>query len=132
MDKIIAEVEAIGSGTDRTTGSFPVLISWKNNSGENMRSGLSAKVSINTVDETKQIIIPSSAIVIRNRKKSVIVEENNKSVIKPIETGETLGGHSVILNGLEKDEILIVSALSSLGDDYSVETTIVGTTGEWR
>ncbi|MBI9097924.1 MAG: efflux RND transporter periplasmic adaptor subunit [Spirochaetaceae bacterium] len=131
-ETIDAEVEAIGTGTDPSTGSFPVLISWDNKPGLNMRSGLSGRVRINTLDETNQIIIPSSAIVIRDRKESVIVAEDNKTRIKPIEKGEALGGHSVVVSGLEKGEILIVSALSSLGNDYSVEPTIVGTTGEWR
>lgn len=129
---IEAKVEAIGAGTDLETGSFPVLIRWENNAGDQLRSGLSAKVSIQTIDETKQIIIPSSAIVMREGKESVIVDENDKSVIRPIEIGETLGGYSVVSKGLEKDEILIVSALSSLGMDYPIKSTIVGTTGDWR
>ncbi|MDA3809327.1 MAG: efflux RND transporter periplasmic adaptor subunit [Spirochaetaceae bacterium] len=129
---IEAEVQAIGMGSDQTTGSIPVTITWKNKEGSLLRSGLSARVEIKTKDDENKISIPSSAIVVRDRKKSVIISEKNKSIIKIIETGESLGGHTVILSGLEEGEVLIVSALSSLGNNNSIETSIVGTTGDWR
>lgn len=129
---IEAEVLAIGMGSDQATGSFPVTISWENKKSSSLRSGLSARVEIKTRDEENKIIIPSSAIVVRNRRKSVIISEKNKSIIKTIETGESLGGHTVIINGLKEGDVLIVSALSSLGNNYSIETTIIGKTGEWQ
>ena len=131
-NEISAFVEAIGSGTESATGSFPVLITWKNNNMEDMRSGLSAQVNIKTKEDDSSIIIPSSAIVVRNRKRAVLIAKNDKSQIKYIETGETLGGHTIVNSGINEGDKLIVSALSSLGEDYSIETTIVGTTGEWR
>lgn len=125
-------VTAIGSGSDPTTGSFPLLLTWKNDQEQKMRSGLSARVEIETDKEYKNIIIPSSAIVNRDRVKSVILEDNGKTVIRSIKTGESLGGQTVVTVGLEQGEILIVSALSSLGDNYPVITSVIGTTGEWR
>lgn len=127
-----ADVQAIGSGSDPATGSFPLLLTWKSDQVTNMRSGLSARVRIETEDENKSIVIPSSAIVIRDRVKSVILEVEGKTVIRPIKTGENLGGQTLVTEGLEQDEILIVSALSSLGDNYPVTTSVIGTTGEWR
>jgi len=127
-----ASVSAIGSGSDPATGSYPVLITWKNEENREMRSGFSAKVEIATTGNNNKIIIPSSAIVIRNRIESVILAIDGKAVVRKIIRGETLGGHTVITDGLNIGDILIVSALSSLGEDYPVETSLIGKTGEWR
>lgn len=131
-EDINATVQAIGSGSDSSTGSFPVLLSWNNKTSSSIRSGLSAKVQIKTLEKNRSIIIPSSAIVIRNRKRAVIIAQEEKSLLRFIETGESLGGHTVVNSGLDEGELLIVSALSSLGEDYEVKTTVVGTTGDWR
>ncbi len=127
-----ANVTAIGTGSDPATGSFPLLLTWKNDQEQTLRSGLSARVQIVTDVENKNIVIPSSAIINRDRVKSVILEDNGKTVIRSIKTGESLGGQTVILEGLAEGEILIVSALSSLGDNYPVAASVIGTTGEWR
>jgi RND family efflux transporter MFP subunit len=127
-----AEVEAIGSGSDSSTGSFPLLIKWNEGIDESMRSGLSARVLMENTREEPSILVPSSAIIVRNRKPSVLVALEGRAVLKEIVPGESLGGNTLIEEGLEVGEKLIVSALSSLGDGYFVEMTEVGKTGEWK
>lgn len=131
-EPVKAMVEAIGAGSDTRTGSFPVLLTWENFNNGAMRSGLSAKVLLENTRERERIVIPSSAIVIRNRRKSVFLAEGDKAVLREITTGESLGGHTVIEEGIETGEYLIVSALTSLSDGFPVETTIAGETGDWR
>lgn len=129
---IEGKVEAIGTGSDDRTGSFPVQIVWVNRLDDSVRSGLTARVLMENTREAKRIIIPSSAIVIRDRKTSVILAEGGKSSIREIVTGESLGGHTVVESGLKEGDLLIVSALTSLGNNYAVETTLAGKTGEWQ
>lgn len=130
--KVEAVVEAIGSGSDSSTGSFPVLITWDKGIDDSMRSGLSARVLMENTKEEPHILIPSSAIIVRNRKPSVFVAREGRAVLIQIVPGEALGGNTLIEDGLEGGEKLIVSALSSLKDGSFVETTEFGKTGEWR
>lgn len=127
-----AVVAAIGTGSESATGSFPVIITWKSNIDDTMRSGLSAKVLMENTAEEPQIIIPSSALIVRNRKESVITAVDGRAVIKEVVTGESLGGNTVVKEGLAPGEKLVVSALSSLGDNYLIETSEIGKTGDWR
>ncbi|MBB6479361.1 efflux RND transporter periplasmic adaptor subunit [Spirochaeta isovalerica] len=131
-DPVEAVVDSIGSGSESSTGSFPVIITWDNRIDDTMRSGLSAQVLMANTVEKPQIIIPSSALVVRDRKQSVIVAEEGRSVVKEVVTGESLGGNTVVLEGLSVGEKLVVSALSSLGDNYFIEPTEIGKTGDWR
>lgn len=131
-EPISAVVEAIGAGSESTTGSFPVLVTWENKDNGSMRSGLSAKVLIENRKEIEEIVIPSSALVVRDRKTSVIIAQDGQTVIREVETGEALGGHTIVKEGLDVGELLIVSALSSLGNGNEVETSLAGKTGDWR
>lgn len=131
-EPIEATVEAVSSGSESTTGSFPVLITWENRDNGSMRSGLSAKVLIENRNEAEEIVIPSSAIVVRDRKTSVILAEEGRTLIREVVPGRALGGHTIIESGLDIGDKLIVSALSSLGNGFVVETTIAGKTGDWR
>jgi membrane fusion protein (multidrug efflux system) len=127
-----AVVEAVGSGSDPGTGSFPVLITWDNPGSDDLRSGISARVTIATSEENQPIVIPSSALVIRDRKQAVFVVEGSTSRIRPVETGDVLGGRTIVSSGLSEGDVLIISALSALGDGYEILATSAGTTGEWR
>jgi len=131
-EPVEGQVSALGMGSDNLTGSFPVIITWDQGIDESIRSGLTAGVSIPNTREEPRIMVPSSAIIIRNRRPSVIVAEEGKAVIKEVVPGEALGGHRVIEEGLSVGELLIVSALNSLGDGALIEPTLRGTTGEWK
>lgn len=127
-----AVVEAIGAASESRTGSFPVIISWDNPYNGSMRSGLSAKVLIKNTRETEQIIVPSSSLVTRDRKSSLFVAIEGKAQLKEVVTGESLGGHTVIREGVDSGDQLIISAITSLSDGYPVEVSLVGDTGGWR
>lgn len=131
-EPISAVVEAIGSGSESTTGSFPVLVTWENEGNGSMRSGLSAKVLIENRRESEEIVIPSSALVVRDRKISVILARDGRTLIREVVIGKALGGHTIVKEGLEVGDLLVVSALSSLGNGNEVETSLAGKTGDWR
>lgn len=130
--EFLGEVSAIGSGADENTGSFPVIVSWDNNQIKKIRSGFSANVKIETKGENNQIIIPVNALVIRNRDEGVFIEENGRAFFKRVKKGLLYGGRIVIEEGLNPGENLIVSGLSSIGNEYPVEAITVGDTGDWE
>jgi len=131
-EPIQATIEAVGAGSVTTTGSYPVIITWENTENGSIRSGLSARAIMKNSREEDKIIIPSTALIVRDRKASVIVAEEGRTRIKEVDPGDSLGGNTIITSGLEGGELLIVSALSALGDNYPIEISPIGKTGDWR
>lgn len=125
-------VVAIGSGSDPTTGSFPVIITWDSNGTKDLRSGMTGRVKIETKESLLTTIIPSSAIIQRDRVEGVFIEEGGFAKMSPIEVSDSFGGMVVINRGAELGDRVIISGLSSLGDGYRVIPTLAGNTGDWK
>ncbi len=127
-----AVITAVGAGSNPETGSFQVIAEWENKSNGKILTGSSASAAIKTKDEKNHIIIPSSAVTVRNGLPSVFTEENGKAVLKQVETGKRFGSRLIITGGLEDGEILITSGLNSLGNGDSVKSLITGKSGDWK
>lgn len=130
--KFIGRVDAIGSGSDPTTGSFPVIITWDSNGTTGLKSGMTGRVKIATKDSLLTTLIPSTAIIQRDRVKGVFVDENGIAKMTPIEISESFGGMVVVKSGLPLGEKILISGLSSIGDGYKIVPTLTGETGEWE
>ncbi|MDX9800782.1 MAG: efflux RND transporter periplasmic adaptor subunit [Spirochaetia bacterium] len=127
-----AVVTAVGAGSNPETGSFQVIAEWKNSSNDKILTGSSAEVVIKTRDKNRHIIIPSSAVTVRNSITSVFIEENGKAVLRQVETGKRFGNRLIIKRGLEDGETLITSGLNSLGNRDKVKTIVTGNSGELK
>lgn len=127
-----AVVTAVGTGADPSTASFPVRLEWENTNGVFGYSGIGARVTIPVQGRPGELVIPTSAIVNRDRKQAVFIEKDNRSELRFIETGEILGGRTLVVSGIAAGERLIISALSALGDGYPVKATLAGSTGSWK
>lgn len=125
-------VEAIGSGNNTQTGSFPVIVSWINNQEMKIRSGFSANVKIETIGKANQIIIPVNSLVIRNRNEGIFIEKDGKAYFKKVKKSQLFSGKVIITEGLSPGENLIISGFGSIGNEYPVKSTIVGKTGDWE
>lgn len=125
-------VEAIGSGSDPNTGSFPVVISWNPNGTENLKSGMTGRVRIKTKDSLKKVVIPTSAVIQRDRVEGVFIERDGIALMTPIIKGESFGGRAVIKDGINEGDRIIISGLNSIGDRYKVDPTVVGSSAEWQ
>ena len=127
-----ATVSAVGTGADPATASFPVKLVWENREQEIKYSGISARVSIPVDDNVQSLVVPSSSIVTRDGSQSVFIAKGNTCVLHRVQTGDTLGGRTTILEGLSEGDSLIISALSSLSDGFPITAAKVGTTGSWK
>jgi membrane fusion protein (multidrug efflux system) len=122
-------VQAVAAGSNEATGSFGVIVTWPNPGDGSLKAGMSARVTIDTSDAEETIVIPASSVLYRGGAPVVFVEEDGKSVPRPVTLGERLGDRQQVLSGLTPGEILIISGLASLAPDYPVTATLVGDSG---
>ena len=126
---IEAAVASIAAGTDPRTGSFPVVVRWKNDCAR-LRSGMSATVQIRSREQNPGIIIPDAAIRRHDGGEFVFVALDGIATERNITTGLRLGNRVEVVDGLQVGEVIVTSALASLSDGASVETTVRGRTGD--
>lgn len=125
-------VAAIGAGSDPGTGSFPVVIAFRNGFGGRIKSGMAASVSIQARETSPSVVVPSAAIVRRGTASAVFVEENGKAVVREVAVGRRSGVRVELLAGLAEGETLLISALTRLRAGTPVSATTVGNTASWE
>lgn len=125
----IGKVTEIGAGSNQKTGSFPIVIEWKD--GQNsLISGLSASVKIETKNEFTAIIVPSDTISVKNRESIVFTHEEGRATKRVITPGKKLGDYTEVLKGLIPEEEIITTGISILEDGTPVISENIGISGE--
>ena len=82
------KVKAAAAAGDLSTGSYKVIVEADVPEGSGIRAGMSASVSIHTEDPRRGILLPLSAVVFREGKDYVFMDEEGKAVPLEIEAGE--------------------------------------------
>ncbi len=117
-------VTAIAAGSDPATGSYPVEIVWKNTRDRAIKSGMSIKAIIATQETDSVIIIPSKAIVEKDRKDAVFLAIDGKAAIRFITTGRIHGTHVEIIDGVDIGDIVLTSGMTVLSRGDSIAVTL--------
>jgi RND family efflux transporter MFP subunit len=125
------EVKAVAAGADPATGSYQVLMVWPNTESESIKSGMTASVRIETLQEREALIVPTGALMNRAGKDFVFVAEEGQVTARELQLGRTLGNRTEVLSGLQEGELLIVNRLSTLVARDKVEPEIIGESGSW-
>jgi len=128
-EPIQATVTSIAAGADLRTGSCPVVIEWPNNC-DRVRSGMSARVTIEAHRGADRLILPSAAIRDDPDGTYVYVVADNTVERRSIQLGDRLGERVEVLAGVRAGEIILVSGLSAVSDGSVVETSVIGRTAE--
>lgn len=131
-ENIEGQVTAVAGGSNRQTGSFPVKISWKNESGDKIKSGMSALVEINVATDNQRIIIPVFSILKRDDGDYVYKAEDGKAVLGRIVTGNWFGERIEAAEGIKEGDFIIITRLSTIVPGVPVRTRNTGKSGEWR
>ncbi len=126
-----AEVNAVAAGADPATGSYTVVIQWPNTEAESIKSGMTATVSVETVNEPEALIVPSSAVLRREDRSVVLIARDGQAVSREVHVGRTLGSRTEVLYGLEEGELLIITRLSTLVAQDPVKPEVIGESGSW-
>jgi len=125
-------VKAVAAGSDPLTGSYAVVITWPNTVDESVKAGMTAQVSVETINERESLIIPANALVRREGKYYVFLAASGKAKPREVRPGRRLGSRIEILEGIEEEELLITSRLTALLPEDDVKLTMLGESGTWQ
>lgn len=125
----VGKIYAIAAGSDPATGSFPVEILWKNTSDLTIKSGMSVRVTIESDILDSVMLIPTKAIVEKDRKDAVFIATDDKAGIRFVTLGRSIGNRIEIVKGLSIGDILIISGITKLVRGETIVTTVIGESG---
>ncbi len=123
------QVAAIALSSDKSTGSFRVIIEAANPYGVDIRSGFSADVSIDLADNPTAIIIPASSVFDIGPDKYVYIIEENTAILRKIKPGTVSGNRLEVVDGIDAGESVVASGLKSLSDGAAVIPSFLGGAG---
>jgi RND family efflux transporter MFP subunit len=93
-----------------------------------LKAGMFAKADISGLVRQKVLVVPESALVLREDQKTVfVVTADNKVVQKVLKLGESSGGWVEVLDGVKDGEKIVVAGQHKLKDGASIR---LGAPGE--
>ncbi len=120
-------VQSVASGSNLADGSFLVIIQWKNTCENAARSGLSATAKIDPSGDEPVIVAPLLAIQRASSSTHVFTVQDGIAKRRPITIGRNLGNRAEVIEGLQENEVVIITRLTSLQEGMPVTATIIGT-----
>ena len=112
---IPAEVITVSPGSIRSSGSFPVVVQWKNRLDSRIKSGMSSRVILLPGEgRQKELVIPLSAVVYRDGESYIFRVRNGAAEAVEVEIGRPLGDRVSVHEGLSPGDQLITSGLFNL------------------
>ncbi|MEJ1156997.1 efflux RND transporter periplasmic adaptor subunit [Prosthecomicrobium sp. N25] len=118
------EVYAIDPQVDINGRSLQLRAKVANTSGD-LKPGLFARVEITTASRPNAIIIPESAVVSQGRDRFAYVVKDNKATRVKLVTGIRQPGSVEVIQGIGRDDTVVVTGQQRLRDGLAVE--VVGT-----
>jgi membrane fusion protein (multidrug efflux system) len=113
------EVYAIEPRVADATRSIGLRARLPNPEGQ-LRSGLSARVVLETASIPDAVLAPEQAIFPRGEQQFVYVIEDGKAVLRPVQVGQREPGRAEIVEGLKPGETLIIAGLQKIGAGSAV------------
>jgi len=118
-EKLEAKATMIGSKANMG-GSFPIQFTVKNTKDAKIKAGMFGAVSIKNEGAKKGILIPSSAIIGSADQAQVYVIKNGKATLISVKIAQKILNKSVVSNGLNEGDIIVVNGLINLFDGANV------------
>ena len=117
-------VEGIVVQTDLSlnpdTNSFSAVLEFDNND-HNIRSGVTAEISIMTYQNNEAVVVENKNILSRDDQECVFVASNDRAVKREIKTGYRQGLDVEVLEGLEVGDILITEGNRLVTDGSKIK-----------
>ena len=108
------------TGTMKVEASFP-------NPGSYLRPGQFARVRVAVAEKENAILIPQRAIQeLQGAKTVMVVDQDNKVVIRTIKIGDKVDKDVVVLDGLNAGERVIVEGMQKVRPGSQVNPQIAG------
>ena len=92
-----------------------------NNTGNTLKAGMTGSVYFDSGSQREVLAIPREAIVGSLQEAKVYVVEENKAILRPIQTGNIFGEHVQVRSGLSAGETIVVSGQINLEDGMDIQ-----------
>lgn len=121
-DTFLAKVYALGAEISPTTRTFKVRAR-SQNSKNLLKPGQFAKITLVTGIDNEAILVPTDAIVPVLDGQQVFVARNGRAAAIKVETNDRQAEEVQIIQGLQKGDTVLVSALLSLSDGAMIRVS---------
>jgi HlyD family secretion protein len=124
-----AKVSRISESLDQTDGMMRVEVDLKNPNNE-LRDGMVGRVTIQLTSATKELSIPSSALVSNHAAGSfsVYVVRQGRAELTPIKIGRDNGILAEVLTGIQPNDLIVAHPTEDLHQGAPVEVDEVAPT----
>ena len=120
--KLKASIERIAGGIDPDTRARQVDLILPN-PGAKILPGVYAEVNIQLTSGIKALVVPAAVLIITDQTPRVaVVEKDNCIAYRTVKLGRDLGRDVEILDGLNADDVLVVSPSDQLVEGELVAT----------
>jgi len=120
--KLKASIERIAGGIDPDTRARQVDLMLPN-PGAKILPGVYAEVNIQLTSGIKALVVPAAVLIITDQTPRVaVVEKDNRIAYRTVKLGRDLGRDVEILDGLNADDVLVVSPSDQLVEGELVAT----------
>ena len=120
--KLKASIERIAGGIDPDTRARQVDLILPN-SGAKILPGVYAEVNIQLTSGIKALVVPAAVLIITDQTPRVaVVEKDNRIAYRTVKLGRDLGRDVEILDGLNADDVLVISPSDQLVEGELVAT----------
>ena len=94
-----------------------------NNSGQKIKAGVTADITIEGGDETESITVERKNLVKKGNELYAYVVENEKAVERKVKVGKSSGLFTEILDGLNENDLMIIEGQMFLENNVKVKIT---------
>ncbi len=91
-----------------------------NNAGGSLKAGMTGTVFFQGGAAREVLAVPRESIVGSLQDAKIYVVENNKAILRPIETGAVFGDKVQVRNGLKEGDSIVVSGQINLEDGTEI------------
>lgn len=100
--------------------SFPIQFQVANTEDMTIKSGMFGKVHLSSDKEERGILIPSKAIIEEEGTAKVYLVKDRKVTFKTITTSRTIGNKTIVVNGLNEGDVIVISGFINLFENANI------------
>lgn len=119
--EITGHISMIGDKANQAL-SFPVDVMLDKETSQGLRPGMYVSLSFGGHTENTGILIPRNAIIGSINDAQVYIVRNGMAIRKTVTTGNIVGDHIEVVDGLQKGDSLVIAGLINIADGVPVKS----------
>ena len=122
---VSGQVTALAAGLRAETGSYQAIVAFAAPDDLSLKSGMAARVEIETTAEEVTLLVPSSALLTIRGETYLFTAENGIARRRAILPGKSLGDFTQVYQGLEEGALVVISGTRRIADGSPVSAGTV-------